>query len=206
MKTIVSKTTLINEDYFKANCPVPLNFNIDEIKPFFNIAERLWVEPLLGSPLYEELLKQVEDNDITEVNSTLLLELYPYLAMAICFEALPFLMYHVSEVGITKGKSENSESITSHDVNYINSHLRTQVETLKNGVKDFLERHAVHYPLYKKDGDCHELTTDDFYYEGYEGMDKYTLAKILNNHMKERNKPNTNLKLYPTKRYTVRNN
>lgn len=204
MSETVKTPTLINEAYFKLNCPVPLNYNIDDIEPFFPVAEKLWVEPVIGTPLYEELLRQVVDNDVSEVNSTLLMVVYPFLSFAIVYEALPFMMYHISEVGITKGKSENSESVSSHDVNYINNHLRTQVENMKQGLKDFLERNKQHYPLYKPENTCINDTSDFFFYEGYDGVDKYTLAKILNNMTLKNGAPNPNQKLYSTKRYSNR--
>ena len=38
MSEIVRPYTIINEAYFKAYCPVPMNFNMEEILPFFNVA------------------------------------------------------------------------------------------------------------------------------------------------------------------------
>lgn len=140
-------TTLINEQYLKEYSPLPLNINIEDIMPYVLITEHLWIRPLIGITQYEELQHQVEDNNVTELNSTLLLKIYPLLSFATCFEALPILMYHISEVGITKGHSENSSSITNGDVNYINSHLRTQCAVLQNELIEWLEEHQEHYPL-----------------------------------------------------------
>ena len=155
MSKIVRMTTLINEEYFKAYSPIPNNYNIEELLPYFTVAEKLWVIPILGIPLYEELLDEVEKNEVTPENATLLLNLYPYLSYAICYEGLPFIAYHFSEVGATKGKSENSDSVSINDINYINSHIRNQVEVMKGQLKDFLNEHQSVYPLYKPEiDDC----------------------------------------------------
>lgn len=159
MNVIARPEVLMDERYFKAFSPVPNNYNIEEILPYFKVAERIWIEPILGTALYEELIEQVNDNKLTDLNSTLLMEVYPLEAYAITYESLPFLSYHISEVGITKGKSDNSDSVSINDVNYINSHLRSQVEVLKSELKKWLNDHADAYPLYKPD-DC-QCNDDD---------------------------------------------
>ena len=126
MSDILYTINLINEEYLKAYSPIPVNFNYDEIRPFVTVAERIWVSDIIGCDLYEELLSQVEKDEISEENSTLLLKIYPYLAMAVTYEALPFIAYHFSEVGITAGKSDNSEPITNAQLTNIQNHLRTK--------------------------------------------------------------------------------
>ena len=121
MANIVEVQTLITEEYFKTYSPIPDNYNIKEIKPYFHVAEKLWIEPIIGMPLYEELLDEVEKDEVTPENATLLLNIYPLLAFAITYESLPFVGYHLSQVGITKGKSEISEPVSINDVNYIST-------------------------------------------------------------------------------------
>ena len=56
MAEIVKPWTIINNEYLKTYCPLPDNYNLKEVEPFIHVAEKLWVEPVLGTPLYEELL------------------------------------------------------------------------------------------------------------------------------------------------------
>lgn len=198
---IVKPWVLINEEYFKQYSPVPNNFNINDIEPYFKVAEKIWVEPLLGTPLYEELLEQVNTNTLTEKNSTLLLVLYPYLSFAIVFECLPFLSYHISEVGITKGKSDNSDSVSINDVNYINTHIRTQVEVMKTQLKKFLNDHSDNFPSYVPDTcSCNkECTECDWIIEYYGGGYKNHNWQYFWN----MNKPNTRLQAFTTRRKPI---
>lgn len=202
----VNIPSLINEEYFKKYSPVPLNFNIGEIRPFFNVAERLWVLPLVGQALYDELMQQVCDKDITPENSTLLLVIYPYLSFSICYEALPFIAYHFSEVGVTKGKSDNSESVSINDVNFISNQLRNQVETMKLGVRTFLNSHKETYPLYKGDDDeqctaCPIENYDGWIMQFY-GGNRYDYEYFRALAMNHRLDPNPRLQVYslPKKR------
>ena len=148
-KDIYLTPNLINEAYLKAYSPLPVNYNYDDIQPFITIAERIWVTDILGIDLYEELLAQVEKDEITTENSTLLLKIYPYLAIAITFEALPFIAYHFSEVGITRGKSDNSDSIDNAQLTNIQNHIRTELELLKKMLIDWLNDNHTCYPKYR---------------------------------------------------------
>ena len=145
------QNTIINEKWLKEFSPIPLNYNMKELHNYIKLAETIWVEPVIGHTLYENLLQEVADNDLSEANSTALVEaIYPYLAFAVAYEALPVMWAHISEVGITKGKSDNSDSIDLKDMTYFQQHLRTQVEARKDYCKKWLCEHYLSFP----DIDC----------------------------------------------------
>ena len=211
MADIVEVQTLITEDYFKTYSPISDNYNIKDIKPYFHVAEKLWIEPIIGTPLYEELLDEVEKNEVTSENATLLLNIYPLLAFAIVYESLPFVGYHLSQVGITKGKSENSEPVSINDVNYISTQLRNQCETMKMLLKKFLDEHAEHYPLYYADNtveckcDCDDECGWDWIYHYYTDgtYDKYQWQRSVAEHRMRKFKPKSYNQLYSTRRYNM---
>lgn len=139
---------IINEKYLKEYSPIPLNYNLAEVKNYVGVAEKIWVKPILGYDLFDELEEQVKNNDISEENATLLTEggLWQYLAFATVYESLPIIWSHISEVGITKGKSDNSDSLTLKDLTYVQQHIRTQVEVLKDQLKTWLCEHNDSFP------------------------------------------------------------
>lgn len=200
--------TLINEAYLKKYSPLPENYNMDEIMPFVHPAEIMWLEPVLGTALYNELIEQVNLNQVTELNSTLLLNIYPYLSFAVVYSALPFIQFHVSEVGVTKGKSDNSDSISNADANYMSEHLRKMVEEMKKLLKQFLDTNAEYYPLYRPDGTPCECScnNEDFrwIYEYYgNGVNRYDWEKLKLRCMLMKHKPNPNVMLYSTSRTAI---
>lgn len=138
---------LINNKYLKEFSPIPLNYNLDEVNNYVGIAEDIWVKPLIGEAQYDELIQEIEDEDITAENQTLLLEIYPLLAFAVAYEALPFITYHFSEVGVTKGKSENSDSVDVKELNYMQEHLRAQVVYRQKAFIQWLKEYGGNYPL-----------------------------------------------------------
>lgn len=146
---------LINEKYLKEFSPIPLNYNLKEVHNYIKMAEEIWIEPIIGYHFYQELLYQVKNNQVSEENSTLFIEaLYPLLGYAVALESLPFLWTHISEVGITLGKSENSDSLSLKDMTYIEGHLRRQVEVRKDYLIKFLCEHQKAYPIFNPQGIC----------------------------------------------------
>ena len=140
---------IINEKYFKEYSPIPLNYNMAELKNYIEVAAEIWVRPLIGYDFYDEIQWQVERNEVTPEIATLLTEgkLWQYLCYATCLEGLPLIWSHFSEQGITLGKSDHSDSITLKDLTYIESHLRRQTEFLKDSVKRFICEHNGVYPI-----------------------------------------------------------
>lgn len=146
--------TLINAEYLKSYSMFPKNYDLTDIENFIPISEQIHIMPILGTALYEELLEQVSENKLTDKNSTLLLEVYKLEGIAVLYESLPFVWAHVSQVGITKGKSDNSDSIENKDIAYLNTHLKAQLDYAKSYLKNWLNEFAVNFPLYKKEEDC----------------------------------------------------
>lgn len=141
---------LFNDKWLKEFSVIPLNFNTKEVQNYLKLAETIWLEPVIGRPLYDELLYQVKNNQLTDENSTLLVEaIYPYLGFCVAYEALPTLIYHVSEVSVTKGKSDNSEPIDLKETTYFEAHLRRQIEARKDYLIKWLDCHCDSFPLYQ---------------------------------------------------------
>ena len=140
---------IINEKYLKQYSPIPVNYNMAEVKNYIPVAEKIWVIPLIGSDLFEEIDEQVKNNTVSEENATLLTEggLWQYLAFATVYESLPVIWAHISEVGVTKGKSDNSDSLDLKDMTYVSQHIRNQVEVLKDQLKKWICEHNESFPL-----------------------------------------------------------
>lgn len=161
---VIKQRTLFNEEYLKEYSLLPTNFNTKEVWNFIPLTEQLHIVPVIGQALYEELLDQVEKNEVTPANASLLLEIYPFEGLALMEVCMPYLAMHITEVGITKGKSENSDSADVNDINYLTNYVRSQMEPLKSKLISFLKNNKDLYPLYKdKDIDCKPIKTWNVY-------------------------------------------
>lgn len=141
---------LINKKYLSEYSPLPKNYDVTNLMPYVNVAEKIWLKPIIGHDLYEELEEQIENNELNEENSTLLTEggLWQYLAFATLHEGLPFIWAKITEAGIQLGKSDNSDSIDIKDLTVFQQHIRNQVEVLKEELIKWLCTHAESFPLF----------------------------------------------------------
>lgn len=142
-------SNIINKKLISRYSPLPTNYDFSEIMNYVPIAQAIWVRPLIGDALMDELEEQVENNNLSEANQALMTEgmLLQYLSYAVCLEGLGFIWAGFSEVGITLGRSDNSDSLTLKDLTYIEGTLRRQVEVLKDFVKKYICEHYTYYPL-----------------------------------------------------------
>ena len=139
---------LINSKWLKEFSPYPLNYNTKELDNYIKLSEAIWILPIIGREWYEELLEQVKTNTLTDAHSTALVEaIWPYLGFAVCYEALPMTWASVTEIGVVKGRSENSESLTLKDLTLVQQHLRNQVEARKDFAIHWINDHIQHFPL-----------------------------------------------------------
>lgn len=142
--------SLINKSLLSKYSPLPSNYNFDEIMLYQPIAIKIWIRPILGDAFTDALEYEVEHNQVSETNATLFTEggLLQYLSYAICYEGLPFIFAHFSEVGITLPDMENSKSVELKELNYIQDHLRRTLEFLKDSLIKWLDQHCDSFPLY----------------------------------------------------------
>lgn len=142
---------IINKKYLGQFSPLPVeNYDYSEILNYVQVAQDIWLRPILGDAFMDSLEYEVKNNQVSDENATLFTEggLYQYLSYATCLEGLPFIWANFSQVGITLGQSDNSSSITLKDLTYIEAHLRRQVEFLKDKLIKWLDCHCGSYPLY----------------------------------------------------------
>lgn len=139
---------IINRALLSKYSPLPKNYDFSEIMNYVPVAQEIWIKPLIGCDLMDELEDQVEHNNLSEENQALMTEgfLLQYLSYAVCLEGLPFIWTNFCEQGITLGESDHSKSITLRDLTYIQQHLRNQVEVLKDSVKRYICEHYTYYP------------------------------------------------------------
>lgn len=138
---------LINQKWLKEVSPYPLNYNTKEIENYIKLCEVMYVLPMIGQDLYDELLEQVKDNALTPENSTLLAEaLWSVIGWAVAYESLPLNWASISEVGVVKSHSENSEPLTLKDLTLVQQHLKNQLSVRIDYAKHWLCEHQSYYP------------------------------------------------------------
>lgn len=145
---------IISETLFKANSPVGRNVNLEDWTSYILIAQKLYLQKILGPALLIELQVQIaaftteEVNTITPENRALLEQIAPTLAFYTIYQGLPFQWAKIQNKGITAEESENSKSLDYTDVAKLQRKTLEDAEALAHILIEYLCGCADKYPLW----------------------------------------------------------
>lgn len=155
MSKKLGETLVISEELLKLYSPLSRNVDVDKIYPYLHLAQPYFIEPILGTALLQELQQQIESGEISEENKALILKVAPVLAYYGTYLAMRSLTYSITEKGMTKEKSENSESISEKELGEYILSIKNQAEMYADILIKYLCRCALSYPLWRPEEDCH---------------------------------------------------
>lgn len=128
--------------------------DITEFIPYICIAQELYIEPILGNALMDELKAQAAANDLTTPNSDLIVKLAPALSFYAVYQALPFHWAAIVNKGVTIRESENSKGVDIKDIAQLRRWMLNDADILRNQLIDFMHRHKENYPLWNPQRGC----------------------------------------------------
>lgn len=150
----LGETLIISEELLKLYSPISKNVGIDRIFPFVHLAQPYYIQPILGKPLMEELQEQVDNNTLTTENKALILKVAMPLAMWTSYLAVRGLGYSFTQKGLTKEKSENSESVNEKEMGEYILSLKNQAEMATDLLISYLCGCKELYPLWRPSVEC----------------------------------------------------
>lgn len=153
-KNKLNTTFIINEELLKLYSNMTRNVGVDKVVPFINLAQPFYIEPILGTPLMLELQEQVESNTLTELNKGLILKIAPALSLWTDYLAARSLAYSITQKGMTKEKSENSEPINEKELAEFIHSIRENAENATELLIKYLCNCQDSYPLWRPEEDC----------------------------------------------------
>lgn len=153
---------LISEKLFRENSPIQDNTNLVKFIPYIGIAQKIYIEPLLGKALFEELQAQVQAaaepqgscDAITPDNRKLLQKIAPVLSFYAVYQGIPFHWAAIVNKGITIRESENSRGVAIDDLAQLRRWLRDDAQVLARTLVDFLTEHRDAFPLWRASDEC----------------------------------------------------
>lgn len=150
----LGETLLITEELLKLYSPISKNVGIDKVYAYIHLAQPYFIEPILGTPLLEELQQQIEDDDLTPENKALILKIAMPLAMWTSYLALRSLTYSITAKGITLEDSDNSRSINEKELGEYILSLKNQSEMATELLIKYLCNCRELYPLWRPSKEC----------------------------------------------------
>lgn len=150
----LSETIIISEELMKLHSGVSKNLPVDKIFPFCILSQNYFIEPILGTPLLEELQEQIEADDLTPANKALIIKIAPCLALYTEYLAMRSLAYSVTAKSITKEKSENSEPISERELGELILDIKNRAEMAQELLIKYLCRCRDLYKKWYPNNDC----------------------------------------------------
>lgn len=145
---------IVNEELFKLYSQVSINVGIDKCYPFLQLAQSFYIEPILGTPLLDELKNEIKTNSLTETNKALIIKCAHCLSAWTDFLAARSLGYTVTQKSIVKEHSENSEALNKEELGYYIGGLREIANQAQDVLVKYLCRCQDLYPLWRPSSNC----------------------------------------------------
>jgi hypothetical protein len=129
------------------------NVDPDKIIQFVEVAQDTHIQNYLGGKLYDKMQTLILDNTISDAGNadykTLLDEyIKPMLIWFTQSDYMPFAAYQVSNGGVFKHRSENSDSITTEELNILVRRATETAEFYTRRFMDYMDFNSHLYPEY----------------------------------------------------------
>lgn len=143
----------IKPEVIKQDVYVDENVDVKYIINATAIAQELYILPILGTGLYDEISSQITAGTLSAINTTLLTSyIQPALKYWVFFEAVEMLNMKVSNKAIMKKNSDNSQPIDLNDVLHLKDKFRNIAEWKTERIIRYLLQAQTSYPLYLNPG------------------------------------------------------
>ena len=139
------------------------NISDDRFLQNLFIAQEIHIQRFLGTDLYRAVESKIENSTLTGHYLTLVKD---YVKPALCHwamvEILPALAVTVSNKGVYRHTSENSQVATKEEVDYLVEKERQTAQYFSNRLIDYLADNATqHFPEYYTNNGNEDINPDD---------------------------------------------
>ena len=125
------------------------NIDPERIIPHVKTSQDKYLLILLGSVLYKKLQDDIVAGTLTGVYKELVDDFIVDCLVHYTFvEALPFLAYNIGQAGIIKHVSENTETPTKNEIDYLLQKELQSAQFYAQRLTNYLIAHNVDYPEY----------------------------------------------------------
>ena len=144
---------LVSENKLKAFTALHENVRVEDIAPFVQQAQDLYLQPSLGTKFFKSLKEAVYTNTLT-AEETDLLEDYiaPMLIHRAFALSIPFIKYKVVDKGVLSGTSETASQTTLDEVQYLISKVEDTAQFYAQRLREFFFDHPGMFPDYINPG------------------------------------------------------
>ena len=144
----ISRTDLVK------NSIIDGNTDTDKFIQFIKIAQEIEVQNYLGTDLYNKISQDIIDGTLTGDYLNLVNDyVQPMLIWWAQVSYLPYAAYQIKNGGVFKHTSENSESVSKSEVDYLVGKARDTAEYYTRRFIDYMSFNSSTFPEYNSTSD-----------------------------------------------------
>lgn len=157
----------IDDEYLKTYTPLGKSIDVDQIYPFVSEAQNIYIQDLLGTPLYNYLEYKLYSGltfstpYFTQKEIDLVNICSKALAYWTIYLALPHLAIQIRNIGVARATSDNTTVSTVQELKYIREEMSNLAEFWNQRVINYICENSQDFPLYN-------AASDDIYPTTYQ--------------------------------------
>ena len=158
----ISRTDLVK------NSIIDGNTDTDKFIQFIKIAQEIEVQNYLGTDLYNKISQDIIDGTLTGDYLNLVNDyVQPMLIWWAQVSYLPYAAYQIKNGDVFKHTSENSESVSKSEVDYLVGKARDTAEYYTRRFIDYMSFNSSTFPEYNSNSDSDVYPDKDSLFNGW---------------------------------------
>ncbi len=162
---------LISEQKLKDSTAINLNVDVNILLPYVLQAQTLYIEPKLGTQLYEHIKGLIQAGTIGDVGNaaykTLLDDYISFVLVNYSFyHAIPFLRFSVENGNIYSKTSENGTALSTEESQSLREEISNTSQYYTERMISFITNNIGDYPEYSTNSGADVNPDKNAYYNG----------------------------------------
>jgi hypothetical protein len=157
----------ISEEKLKDSTAINLNVSTDLLLPYVRQAQKLYVEPKLGTDLYEKLKSEITAGTLAGAYKTLvddyIGDMLPNWAF---FHAIPFLRFKIENGNIYSKTSETGTALSTEEAQHLREEIRNTAEYYTERMIEYVTNNTTDFPEYNTNSGAEISPDRNAYYNG----------------------------------------
>lgn len=145
----MSKALFISEQTLLENSIINENVSYTQIRPTLIKVQEMRIQPIIGSPLYNEIKAQIIAQSVSVLNTTLLEDyIQPALVQWLQFELPMVLAFKYMNKGMDRRTSTESTAMNVDEITRLMDRTKSDAEWYSERVTRYLVENRNDYPLF----------------------------------------------------------
>jgi hypothetical protein len=167
----MSYVLLISEQKLKDSTAINLNVDVNILLPYVLQAQTLYIEPKLGTQLYEHIKGLIQAGTIGDAGNvaykTLLDDYISFVLVNYSFyHAIPFLRFKIENGNIYSKTSETGTALTTEESQSLREEISNTAQYYTERLIEYIRNNTSDYPEYSTNSGADVNPDKNAYYNG----------------------------------------